>query len=181
VILASLYCETDRFDEARAEIAKLAHCDFQISLDWTWASGVVNLAQVCSDLDDDRVASLYYPQLQAVASQVGVTAMGLVCYGALALPCGQLAACLRRWWEAEQYFNKAMAMNEKIGARPYLVRTRRAYSSMLLDRDLPGDRARAAKLIEDGRSEANELGMGREIERLERLNCRLTTPESALP
>jgi class 3 adenylate cyclase/tetratricopeptide (TPR) repeat protein len=181
VIFAGLCCETDELDEARAQIDKLAGCDFQISLDWTWASVVINLAQVCADLGDQRLAALYYPQVQSVAGQVGVTAIGLVCYGSLAFPCGQLAACLHRWEEAEQYFDQAIAMNTRIGARPYLVRTQRAYASMLLDRNSPDDRARAVKLIEEGRAVADQLGMRREIHRLDRLRHRMTAPGTALP
>jgi hypothetical protein len=173
--LAGLYCETDQLDKARAQIGKLASCDFNISLDWTWASSVINLAQVCSDLEDRELARLYYPELRSVAGQVGVTANNLVCYGSLAFPCGQLASCLQRWREAEEYFDEAMVMNARLSARPYLVRTRRAYSKMLLDRDLPGDRSRAARLIEEGHAEAEELGMKREIDRLDRLCRRMST------
>jgi class 3 adenylate cyclase len=173
VILAGLYCEADQLDEARAQTDKLAALDFKISLDWTWASTVISLAQICADLGDRKLAALYYPQLQSVAGQVGVTGIGLVCYGSLAFPCGQIAACLSRWGEAEQYFNQAVAMNARIGARPYLVRTRRAYASMLLDRNTSGDGARAAELMAEARDEANQLGMRREIVRLERLRQRI--------
>jgi class 3 adenylate cyclase/tetratricopeptide (TPR) repeat protein len=175
VILAGLYCETDQLDEARAQLNKLAAVDFKIPLDWTWPSTVISLAQICSDLGNRKFAALYYPQVQSVAGQVGVTGIGLVCYGSLAYPCGQLAACLNQWDEAEQYFDQALAMNSLIDARPYLVRTRRAYASMLLDRDAAGDCAGAAKLIEEAHTEANQLGMQREIVRLERLRRRIDT------
>ena len=95
VALAGLYCETDKLDEARAQIDMLASFDFQIPLSWTWPSTVINIAQVCDDLQDQKVASIYYPQLQPVSAQVGVTGLGLLCYGSLALPCGQFAACLQ--------------------------------------------------------------------------------------
>jgi len=180
VVLAGLCCETDQLDEARAQIDKLAECDFKISLDWTWASGIISLAQVCFDLCNQDLAALYYPQLQWVADQVGVSGMGLICYGSLAFPCGQLAACLHRWGEAEQYFDSAVEMNLRIGAHPYLVRTRRAYAAMLLDRDAAGDRTRAAELIDQGRAEADRLGMRREIDRLDRLRHRMATPKTAL-
>jgi len=180
VILAGLYCETDQLDEARAQIDALATGDLMISLDWTWASVVMSLAQVCADLADQKLAALYYPQLQSVAGQVGVTGIGLVCYGSLALPCGQLAACLNLWREAEQYFIEATAMNTRIGARPYLVRTRRAYANMLLDRNAPDDRTRAIELIGEGWSDATHLGMRREIDRLDRLRRRACGPDAAL-
>jgi tetratricopeptide (TPR) repeat protein len=180
VVLAGLYCETDQLDEARAQIDKFAACDFGISSDWTWASAIINLAQVCYDLGNKDLAALYYPQLQSVADQVGVTGMGLVCLGSLAFPCGQLAACLNRWAEADQYFDHAVEMNIRIGAGPYLVRTRRAHAAMLLDRDAPDDRARAAKLIDQGHAEAERLGMRREIDRLDRLRHRMATPKTVL-
>jgi class 3 adenylate cyclase/tetratricopeptide (TPR) repeat protein len=179
VVLAGLYCETDQFDEARARIDRLWASDFRISLDWTWASIVVSLAQVCADLGEQKLAALYYPQVQAVAGQVGVTGIGLVCYGSLAFPCGQLAACLNRWEEAEQYFAEAVAMNTRIGAPTYLVRARRAWAGMLLDRDAAGDRARAAGLIEEATADADRLAMRREIIRLDRLRRRLDAPETA--
>jgi len=64
-------------------------------------------------------------------------------------------------------------MNAKIGARPYHVRTRRGYASMLLDRNRPGDCARAAELIAAAMPEAEQLGMAREIVVLNRLRQRL--------
>ena len=173
VVLAGLYCETDQLEEARGEISKLAATNFRISSDWTWASSVFSLGQICCDLGDQKLASLYYPQVRPVAGQVGVTGIGLVCYGSLAFPCGQFAACLCQWEDAEQYLNQALAMNKLIGARPYHVRTLRAYAGMLLDRDAAGDAARATKLIEEGRIEADQLGMRRELIRLDRLRHRI--------
>jgi hypothetical protein len=64
--------------------------------------------------------------------------------------------------------------NERLEARPWVVRTRRGWAAMLLDRDAPGDRARAAELIATGRAEAEQLGMAREIVRLDRLTARMT-------
>ncbi len=60
-------------------------------------------------------------------------------------------------------------MNERIGARSYLVRTRRAFAAMLIERNAAGDAARAAALIASALSDAGELGMQRELVRLERL------------
>ena len=85
-----------------------------------------------------------------------------------------LAACLHRWDDAERHFADALAMNERLGARPYVVRTRRAWASMLLDRHAPGDATRARDLIAAGRAEAETLGMARELVRFERLTARMS-------
>ena len=64
-------------------------------------------------------------------------------------------------------------MNERLGARPWVVRTRRAWATTLLDRNPPGDAARARDLIAAGRAEAETLGMARELVRFERLSARV--------
>ena len=172
--LAGLYCETDQLDQARAQVATLAEKGFNLPIDWTWPSAVMSLAQVASDLGDQTLATNFYRQLQKVAGQVGVTSIGIICYGSLALPCAQLAACLRHWDEADRYFAEAEAMNERLGAGPYLVRTRRAWAAMLIDRNAPGDGARIAALMAAASEAAVAFGMQREIVRLERLKERMS-------
>jgi class 3 adenylate cyclase/tetratricopeptide (TPR) repeat protein len=177
--LAGLYCETDQLDQARAQMATLAEKDFELPVDWTWPSVVMSIAQVASDLGDQTLAAHFYRQLQKVAGQVGVTTIGIICYGSLALPCAQLAACLQRWDEADRYFGEAEAMNERIGARPYLVRTRRAWAAMLIDRNAPEDGARIVALMATAREAAVDLGMQREIVRLDRLGEQMSTSRRA--
>ncbi len=170
--LAGLYCELDCHDEARNELNMLEGGGVEIPIEWTWASVITILAQVCADLDYRDLAALYYPKVQQVAGQVGVTGMVLVCYGSLAFPCGQFAACLGRWEEAERYFNQAAKVNAEIGARPYLVRTWRAHAKMLLDRNEPGGHSHAVELIDQAYAEADRLAMKRELVRLDRLRQR---------
>jgi hypothetical protein len=118
-------------------------------------------------------AAYFNPQLLPVADQVGTVIVLLTCHASLHFPAGLLASCLRRWEEAERHFEGALATNERLEARPCVVRTRRGWATMLLDRDAPGDRERAAELIAAGRAEAEQLGMAREIVRFERLWERL--------
>ncbi len=170
IALAGLYCETDQLDEARQLMDQFMSGDYEISLDWTWASAMINLAQLYSDLNYEKGADFHYSQMRPVADQVGVTGIGLICYGSLAFPCGQFAACLRRWDEAERYFKQAIEVNTQIGARPYLVRSLRAYAKMLLDRRSSNDdQIRAGELIDESKALAAQLGMARELIRLERL------------
>jgi class 3 adenylate cyclase len=169
--LARLYCETDQFAEAREQVDILRANDFHHPLNWSWAAYVVNLSEPVSDLRDRSAAAVLYERLRPIAGQVLTALVG--CAGSFALWCGMLAACLGRWEDAERHFADALAMNERLGARPYAVRTRRAWADMLVDRGVPGDAARAQELIAVARLEAGTLGMAREIIRLERLRERM--------
>ena len=108
-----------------------------------------------------------------MAQQVDVLALVVACSGSYGLCAGSLAACLDRWDDAERHFTDALAMNERLGSRPYVVRTHRAWASMLLDRNAAGDAARARELLAAGRAEAEQLGMARELVRFDRLMARL--------
>ena len=95
------------------------------------------------------------------------------CDGSLGHAAGVLAACLQHWDDAERHFEHAVAMNDRLGARPAAVRTRRAYAAMLLDRNAPGDQQRAADLITAALAETEQLDMPAEAAKLQRLRERL--------
>src|SRR5262249_55421887 len=169
--LARFYCEMDEFAKARGQLEILRANDFDHALNWSWAPYIVNLSEVVSDLDDRSAAEVLYARLRPISAQVLAPILG--CSGSFSLWCGMLAACLDRWDDAERHFADALAMNERLGARPYAVRARRAWAAMLLDRGVPDDTARARELIATGLAEAGTLGMAREIVRLERLRERM--------
>ena len=148
--------------------------------DWTdpepdaqWTSLVTGLSVIVSDLQDRSAAAVLYERMRPIANQAEAFALVIASRGSYGQFCGKLAACLGRWDDAERHFADALAMNERLGARPYVVRTRRAWAAMLLDRNAPGDAARARDLIAAGRAEAESLGMARELVRFERLRQRL--------
>ncbi len=171
-VLARLYSETDQLAEAREQVDVLRVNDFDLPLNWTWVGYMVTLSEAVWDLHDMLAATVLYERLRPVAGQVSVVTLLVTCSGSLALYCGMLAACLGRWDEAEQHFTEALAMNERLGARPSVVRTRRAWATMLSDRGAPADAARARDLIAAGLAEAEPLGMAREVVRLQRLRER---------
>jgi len=171
-LLARLYAETDQLEQAREQVDILRANGLDQPRNWSWPTYISALSEAVRDLNDRAAAAVLYELLRSVTRQVQVTAGMLVCAGSYALFGAMLAACLGRWDDAERHFADALAMNERLGARPYVVRTRRAWASMLLDRNDPsrtGDAARARELIAAGRAEAEALGMAREIVRFQRL------------
>ncbi|MBI1815527.1 MAG: AAA family ATPase [Deltaproteobacteria bacterium] len=171
--LARAYCDTDQLAEARAQVDALRVSGFDYPPNWSWTGIVVALSEVVSDLQDRSAAAALYERMRPIAEQAEAFAVDVASQGSFGQFCGMLAACLGRWDDAERHFTEALEMNERFGARPSIVRTRRAWAAMLLDRNAPGDRERAAELIAAGRAEAEQLGMARELVRFDRLTERL--------
>jgi len=151
----------------------LAANGFDWPLDVNWVTSMFLSAEVCGALRDARAAALMYPKLEPLAEQVGVSGIFTRCHGSLGYTAGVLAACMQHWDDAERHFEHAVAMNDRLGARPAAVRTRRAYAAMLLDRNAPGDQARAADLITAALAETDLLDMPAEAAKLQRLRERL--------
>jgi class 3 adenylate cyclase/tetratricopeptide (TPR) repeat protein len=173
VLAAFCYCESDLVDQAKEQFAQFAATGFDLPLGPNWAGSMFLLAEVCGALRDARAAELLYAKLRPLAEQVGVVGGLARCDGSLGHPAGVLAACMQHWEDAERHFEHAVAMNDRLGARPAAVRTRRAYAAMLLDRNAPGDQQRATALITAALAETEQLDMPAEAAKLQRLRERL--------
>ncbi|MDP9236509.1 MAG: tetratricopeptide repeat protein [Chloroflexota bacterium] len=68
--------------------------------------------------------------------------------GAVSRSLALLAATMRRWEDAERYFEDALRTNAQLGDKPWLASTRAQYGAVLLTRGAPGDRARALELLQ---------------------------------
>jgi len=72
---------------------------------------------------------------------------------------GIAAAAGRCWDDAEEHFRTALRQAAELPHLPEQAHTRRFFATMLLERDGPGDRAEAAKLIDEGRELYRSMGM----------------------
>ena len=158
--LALIYRELGQTPEARAQFEQLAEDDFaDLVRDANWLGCLTYLADVCTFLGDaTRALTLYDMMLPFNAINV-LIAGGAACYGSAARYLGALANTMGRWDEAERHFEDALAMNTKMGARPWLAHTEYQYARMLLSRDQQGDSERSAILLKDACDKAHELGM----------------------
>ena len=163
--LALIYRELERTPEARTEFEQVAQNEFaDLARDANWLGCLTYLADVCTFLGDaTRALTLYEMMLPFKAINI-LIAGSSACYGSASRYLGALATTMRRWGEAEQHFEYALAMNAKMGARPWLAHTQYQFAQMLLSRDQRGDDERAATLLRDARATAHELGM-RALER----------------
>lgn len=122
--------EAGEVDEARTLLDGLAAEGFPLPLDLTWASAVHLLAEGSAAIGDPRAAEALYPLLAPVADQVGMS-VGAKCDGALAHSAGLFAGLLGDDKAAAAHFDFAIALNDRIGARPAAVASRRAYAALM--------------------------------------------------
>jgi DNA-binding CsgD family transcriptional regulator len=165
--LALIYSELGNAQEARAEFAYFASNDFaNIPRDALWVMCITYLSEVCAFLGDARSAALLYQFLlphDGYNILIGPTA---ACYGAAARYLGMLAATMSHWQKAQGHFEDALAMNARMGAKPWLAHTQHEYARMLLRRGHPDDVDKAAGLLTEALNISRELGMRALEERL---------------
>jgi ATP/maltotriose-dependent transcriptional regulator MalT len=179
--LALLYVELGDLDSARAVFDELASDDFRsIPHDARWTTCIAYLTEVCVALDDHALAATLYKLLLPWSGRnIGVE---LECLGSADRFLALLAAINARWADAERHFEKALAMNERIGAILPREHTRRDYADMLVTRgDLP-DRAKAAAFLDTAEGHATALGLTALGQRIELTRQRLAeSPKSPAP
>jgi DNA-binding CsgD family transcriptional regulator/transcriptional regulator with XRE-family HTH domain len=120
---------------------------------------LVHLAEAIELLDMYDSAARLYEVLIIDAKFVATIGGSFMCVGSIAHYCGILACMLGRWDEAEQHFEAALAMNERMQARPFAARTRYWWARMLLQRGKAEDRERALTLLEEAIQATEEMGM----------------------
>jgi DNA-binding SARP family transcriptional activator len=155
--LALMLVELGRVDEARAEFDRVKFAD--LPRDANWLIGVTLLAEVCGALGDGERAAELYDALEPYAGRNVVVGRAATCNGAASRLLGILATAMRSWELAESHFISALAMHERMGARPWVAHTQLAYAEMLLQRRRRGDRARAQELLAEAVQVADALGM----------------------
>jgi tetratricopeptide (TPR) repeat protein len=167
-IVANLYAELGREDDARAVLESFAEIDFDVRPDNDKLFGWSFLAEVCSSLGDSEHAPTLYALLRRHAHRNAVCHPACAA-GSVSRYLGLLATTLGRWEEAERHFDAALEMNTNMGARPWLAHTQRDYSAMLLTRDAPGDKQRAQSLRSSAVAAYRELGMHAALAKVQRL------------
>jgi hypothetical protein len=169
--LALLHARLGRTLEANRALDDLAGDDFSVlPFDQEWLYGMSLLAETSALLGDTDSASVLYRLLVPWAT-LNVADVGEGIRGSVARYLGILATMTKSWPEAELHFETALAMNERMGALPWLTHTRSDYARMLIGREEPGDGRRALQLAGRALEAYRSLGMdsfAAEAARLER-------------
>jgi hypothetical protein len=163
-VLALLHAEIGRADEARETLDAFGADDFRgLPLDGIWLGAVAHLAEAAAVLGDATHAEALHDLLEPYADRNVAVGWASTCMGSAARHLGLLADLLGRRKQAVAYLEAAMAMNERMRARPWVARTQVELGRVLSQ--TAAGRERGAELAEAGLEEARRLGMSRLLER----------------
>jgi predicted ATPase len=158
--LLMIYIYLERLADARAQLDRFTDSDLaNLTYDQNWTTYLCQLSQACAVLQDSRRAATLYNLLSPFDRSAAVIAGPSAYLGPVAHYLGMLATVLSRTDEAERHFQAAIEMNTRMRARPWLARTQFEYAAMLLQRQQPRDRERAAELLTSALVTARELDM----------------------
>jgi hypothetical protein len=162
-VLAHLLAETDRQDEAKEILDGFAAEEFRgLPLDGIWLGAMCYLAETASAIGDATHAATMLELLEPYADRNVAVGWASTCTGSAARPLGLLAELAGRRKAAIAHFETALAMNERMRARPWVARTQVEFARVLAAK--PAGRDRAAELVDAGLAEAQQLGMPRLLE-----------------
>ncbi len=153
-LLALLYGEVGRLDEARRELEMLAEDDFgTLARANALASLIPSLAEVCQALGDTRRAAILYDRLLPRAAS-NISHGPTVSFGPATHTLGILAATQSQWDVAAAHFQDALERSERMGCRPWVAATQYQFARALLTRAAAGDQQHAQSLIDAATSAA---------------------------
>jgi hypothetical protein len=151
-------------------------------LGWQQTDALVAVAEavaLIAAVDADAVADIatrLYQALRPSAAGMAVLGGAVVCRDPVAHHLGVLATVLARWDQAVGHFQDAIAVGQRLGARPSVARGRCEFGRALLARGRPADRPQAEQLLRQATDAAGELGMQALAERATDALASLTPP-----
>jgi hypothetical protein len=165
--LASLYADTGRDAECRAEFERLAEDGFRgLPHDGNWLTAAAYATRSCTHLGDAQRAALLYDHLRPYRRLNIVTGLAIHCLGSVELYLGMLAGTTARWDEADDHFESARAMHSRLRSPPWHAHTDYEQARVMIARGRVEDRARAHKLLARAGATADALDMTRLSERV---------------
>jgi transcriptional regulator with XRE-family HTH domain/tetratricopeptide (TPR) repeat protein len=171
--LALIYCALELRDESRTILDELMSDGFAFApQDSLQVASLAYLAEVCASLEARDQAAVLYELLLPYDGRTIVVGGGTACYGAAGRYLGMLATTLADWPAAERHFEGALALDARMGSRPWLAHGEYEYAAMLLARGQAGDEVRALALLEESMAAAREMGMANLVRKVDGLRER---------
>ncbi len=169
--LALAHAEGNRADGARHLLEEFAATDFDLPADMLWLIGMVHYAEAAVACRDPGYAAALLDRLAPWADQLSFD--DIISEGPVSHYVGELVAVLGRYDDADAYFSRAAAFNERANATFFGARTNLSWGRMLAERNAPGDAEKARDLLTKAQTSAAAQGYAnverRAAEALQRL------------
>jgi len=172
--LAYLYAADERNAEARMELEALANGLDAVPRDANWLVTVGLFAETAALLGDEAHARTTGALLVPYAERVIVIGSALTVLSSVARTLALVHATCGEPAEARRAFERALVIEERVGARCLVTRTRAEYAELLTASDRAGDRDRARALAAAALADAESIGMAKVAARARALLERLS-------
>jgi tetratricopeptide (TPR) repeat protein len=160
--VALLLARTRRYDDAQEWLDSISeHILSTRPFDSEWMQMAACALEAGALVRDSRIAAVISPLIQPYTGNVVVLSKGFVCLGSTARFAGLAAATIGDWALADQNFDTAVTVNQKLEAYPALAHTQAEWGWALLAQGRRGDNKRAEALLTRARDLADELDMRR--------------------
>ena len=159
---------------ARKAFEEIAATGFAFPIDAKRNLTLSYLAEVCARLGDADRAEQLYELLLPYRDVALVVPVATVCCGSNARYLGMLAGVMGDWAAAEEHFEAALEMDERLRAWPWLAHTKHEFALMLRARGRSGDQERGDLLLASAAASAERIGMPalqKQIRALHDLRC----------
>lgn len=158
--LALIYRTLDLREECQAIFEELVSDAVAfVPQDSLRVASLAYLTEVCAYLGDVKRAATLYEMLLPFDGRTVVVGGATACYGAAARYLGMLSTIMSDWPAAERHFEGALALDARMGSRPWLAHTKCEYARMLLAREREADRQPALALLDQALAASQEMGM----------------------
>ena len=179
-LLAEICAETGNADEAKAILADPAGDGLgRLPKDNGWLFAMCVFADVCDRIADVERAAALYEEVLPYAGLVGQAA-GEVSIGCASRALGVLALRTGRLDDAELHLLRAIEVDGRMEAHPWLAHSRYLLARVMLQRDRPGDEERAAQYVAQASATCSRLGMPALAARLDELHASVSSTRSTI-
>jgi class 3 adenylate cyclase/tetratricopeptide (TPR) repeat protein len=146
-------------EQAQRVLNEFRETDFSFPVDAKRSTTLSYLADVCATLDDEASARVLYSLLEPYYKLTITAGVVTVCYGSAGRFLGNLAGVLADWDRAEEHFEDALGIDQKMQASPWLAHTQHDFARMLRRRGRHDDIKRAEALVNESWQTATRLDM----------------------
>lgn len=152
-------------DRARATLDELAARGLEtLPGSSTWLTGMAQIAELASMLDDEEVAREAYDLLLPYANLPVMPSLGVVCLGSAERALGLAAATFGDHERAARHLERAVTANRRLANRPLVAITKAELAGILSDSGRADAHQQAVELLEAAIREARAMGLEQRAE-----------------